>query len=160
MTTIDSYNLQYSRLLYGITLGLACFTLVCIVIMKCFNAICCRHFLYLNCIAIFIITAILFTFTIILSIAMTTTYYTCSYISTTFTNPITFTNTVNNLLGSQYSNIPNYFSQCFGGNNDFLSPIDPILSGYFTQLKTAVFNSYLYNFTDLTYNLNNHLTTI
>ena len=160
LTTVDSYNLQYSRTLYGITLGLVCFTLLCLIIMKCCNAICCRHFLYLNCVAIFLITALLFAFTIILALAATTSYYTCSYLKPTFTSPTAFANTVNNLLGSQYANIPNYFSQCFGGNNDFLSPIDPVLSGYFTQLKTAVFNSYLYNFTDLTYNLNSQLTAM
>ena len=53
-----------------------------------------------------------------------------------------------------------YFSQCFGGTNDFLTVTEPTLSGYVSQLKTSVFNSYQYNFTDFTTNINSKLTTM
>jgi hypothetical protein len=161
LNNIDSYNLQYSIPLYGLVLALGALTLIGVILVKCLNAICCRHFLYLVCIFCFLVGLLLFILTIVLAGGMVTSYYSCAYLAGgTFTSPTAFTNTITNLAGSQYSNLPASFSQCFGGTNTFMTALDPTLSNYLNQLQTAVSNSYLYNLTDLTYNVNYQLITI
>ena len=160
LSTIDTLISTYSMLLYGITLGLALLTLIGIILVKSCKAIGCRHFLYLICFASFFIGVVLFAFAVLLASLMSFNYYTCSYTSTSFTNPLSFTNSIVNIFGTKYSSLPSYFSQCFGGSNDFITMIDPTLSGYFSNLKTSIFNSKLYNFTDLRSNLDSKLTTM
>ena len=158
--TVDSYNVQYSMALYGVTLGLAIFAIIGVILVKSCKAIGCRHFLYLICILSFLLGLVLFLFAIVLAASMSVSYYSCTYLSTTFTNPVSFTNTISNIFGAQNANLSTYFSQCFGGTNDFITTTNPTLSGYFSNLKVAIFNSKLYNFTDLTTNINTKLTTM
>jgi len=160
LTNLDSYLSKYSMLLYAVTMGLGTLTLIGIILVKSCKAIGCRHFLYFVCLISFFIGIILFAFSIFLAAAMSVSYYSCSYTSTTFTSPASFTSTITNIFGSQYSNLPTYFSQCFGGSSDFITMVDPALSGYIANLKTSIFNSNLYNFTDFTTNLNSKLTTM
>jgi hypothetical protein len=160
LSKVDSYNLQYSMVLYGVTLGLAILAIIGVILVKSCKAIGCRHFLYFICILSLLVAIVLFIFAIVLATIMSVSYYSCTYTSTTFTNPASFTNTITNIFGAQNANLSTYFSQCFGGTNDFLTLTDPTLSGYFSNLKVAIFNSKVYNFTDLTTNLNTKFTTM
>lgn len=160
LTIVDSYNVKYSMALYAVTLGLGIFAIIGVILVKSCKAIGCRHFLYLICIISFFIGIVLFVFAIILAAAMSVSYYSCTYTTTTFTNPVSFTNTISNIFGAQNANLSTYFSQCFGGTNDFITTADPALSGYFNNLKTSIFNSKLYNFTDLTANIDSKLTSM
>lgn len=160
LTTVDSYNVKYSMTLYAVTLSLGILAIIGIILVKSCHFIGCRHFLYLICMLSFFMGIILFVFSIFLAAAMSVNYYSCTYTATTFTNPVSFANAVSNIFGSQNANLSTYFSQCFGGSNDFITMTDPTLSGYFSNLKTSVFNSKLYNFTDLTNNLNTKLTSM
>ena len=160
LTMVDSYNVKYSMTLYAVTLGLGLLTIIGVILVKSCKAIGCRHFLYLICMLSFLVGIFLFVVAIILAATMSVSYYSCTYTSTTFTSPVSFTNTVSNIFGAQNANLSTYFSQCFGGNNDFITIADPALSGYFANLKTSIFNSKLYNFTDFTTTLTNKLTTM
>ena len=128
--------------------------------MKCLDWISCRYVLYFFCLICFFLGIILFIFALILSAGMSSVYYGCLYFESSFTTPSGFTNIVTNLVGSQYANVGTYFSQCFGGTNDFLTATDATLSNYVNQLKTTVFNSALYNFTDMSTNINTKLTNL
>ncbi len=141
-------------------MALGILTIIGIIFVKCFNIISCRHFIYLLCMVSFFVAIILFALAILLAIGMSTSYYSCVYLGNTFTNPNSFRNTINNLIGSSSSSLPDYFSQCFGGTNDFITVVNPTFSGYISQLKTAVFNSALYSFTDMTTNLTSQLNTM
>lgn len=141
-------------------MGVAVLTLVAIIFLKCFNMIGCRFLLYFLCLACFILCIILFLFAIALSTSMSGIYYSCLYFENSFSTPAGFSNMVNNVVGSQYSSLGTYFSQCFGGTNDFLTVTDATLSNYVSNLKTSVFNSALYNFTDMTTNINTKLTAL
>lgn len=160
LTNLDNMINKYSMLLYAVTMAMAVLTLIGVILVKSCKAIGCRHFLYLVCLSSCLIGIILFAFAIFLAAAMSISFYSCSYTSTTFTNPLSFTNTITNVFGSQYSNLPTYFSQCFGGTNDFITMVDPTLSGYITNLKTSIFNTNLYNFTEFTTNINSKLTSM
>ena len=113
----DSYNITYSFALYGTVMGMSLISLIAIILIKCFNMITCRYLLYFICILSFFISAFLFLFAIALSVGMSTTYYSCVYLADTFTSPSSFTNMVNNIIGTQHSSISTYFSECFGGTN-------------------------------------------
>jgi len=160
LTLVDAYNVKYSMALYAVTLGLGIFTIIGVILVKSCKAIGCRHFLYLICLLSFLIGIILFVFAIILAASMSVSYYSCTYTSNTFSSPVGFTNTISNIFGAQNANLSTYFSQCFGGSNDFITTADPALSGYFANLKTSIFNSKLYNFTDLTTTLSSKLTSM
>jgi hypothetical protein len=75
--SIDSYNINYSILFYGVILGLALLILISIVFMKCFNMLSCRHFIYFICFIMFFLCILLFFYSIILAIIMPTLFYTC-----------------------------------------------------------------------------------
>jgi hypothetical protein len=61
------------------------------------------------------------------------------------------------LQGNNYANIANHFAQCFGGNNDFITNVNPTLSGYITNLKKSIYNSHDYDFTSMTTQINSRL---
>jgi hypothetical protein len=159
LANVDSYNSKYSFALYGTVMGMGVMVLVGVILVKCFDAISCRHCLWLLCFISFFLALLLLVFAVGLAVAMTTTYYTCIYLSDAFTSPTTFTSVMNTLVGSS-GDVSTYFSQCFGGSNDFLTRVDPTLSGYVSQLKTAVFGAALYNFTYMTASLNTRLSSL
>lgn len=160
LSNIDSYNVKYSFALYGSIMGIGIMVIIGIILVKSFNCISCRYCLYFLCFASFLLAAIMLLFATVLAAGMSSTYYSCVYLSDTFSNPNRFTHMVTTLVGPQYSDISTYFSQCFGGTNDFITMVDPTLSGYISQLKTAVFNSAQYNFTGMTSNLNDKLSAM
>jgi uncharacterized membrane protein len=129
-TKIDSYNTQYSMALYGTFLGLSILIILGVIFVKCLNLIGCRYCLYFCCLASFFACLAAFAFAIVLSIIMPSLFYTCSYFSSAFNNPNQFSSTITTIGGSNYQNISSYFSQCFGGTNDFLTQINPSLSSY------------------------------
>lgn len=65
---------------------------------------------------------------------------------------------ISTLLGSGYSNMASQFAQCFGGTNDFITTVNPTLSGYISELKSSVFDSYKYQFTTVTTNINSQVS--
>ena len=160
LANVDKYNVTYSFALYGTVLGLSVLSLLGIIFVKCFNMIQCRYLLYTICLICFFVCLLLFFLSITLSVAMASAWYSCTYLSTSFTTPTGFTSLIDNVVGSQYGDLSTYFSECFGGTNDFITVTDATLSGYITQLKTAVFNSAQYNFTDMTTNINNKLSAL
>jgi tetrahydromethanopterin S-methyltransferase subunit G len=160
LASIDSFNIRYAIIFYGVILGMALLILIIIIFMKCFRMTSCRHAIYLICFIMFFFCLLLFICTIILSILMPTLYYTCQYFQNTFTSPTAFTNMIVTLQGASYTNLANQFAQCFGGTNGFMTAVNPSLQGYISQLKTAVFNSKLYEFTTMNTTVNSQLTTI
>ena len=61
------------------------------------------------------------------------------------------------MQGSEYADLANHFSQCFGGTKDFITNVSPTLSGQISNLKKAVFNSHLYDFPAMTVQINARL---
>lgn len=160
LSNIDSYNIKYAIIFYGVVLGQALLILIAIVFLKCFKMLSCRYFIYFVCFIMFFFTLLLFLATIILSILMPTLYYTCSYFENTFTTPSAFTSMILTLQGASYSNIANQFAQCFGGTNDFMTVVNPTLQGYISQLKTSVFGTNQYDFTTMNGTLNSKITNL
>jgi hypothetical protein len=116
--------------IYGTFLGLSILIIIGIIFVKCLNLIGCRYCLYFCCLVCFFACLIAFAFAIVLSLIMPSLFYTCSYFSSAFNNPTQFSSTITTIGGSNYQNISSYFSQCFGGTNDFLTQINPSLSSY------------------------------
>lgn len=160
LANIDSYNISYSIVFYGVILGLSVLILLAIIFMKCFNMLTCRYFIYLICFFMFCFCLLLFAYAIILAIMTPTLYYTCQYFQNAFTSPTAFTSMITTLQGSSFTNLANQFAQCFGGNNGFMLNINPTLQGYISQLKTSVFDSYQYDFTGMTTKVNSQVTTM
>ena len=125
--------------------------------MKCFDMIKCRYCLYLMCIVIVFICLVAFFITIVLSITLPSLFYTCQYFENTFTTPAKWTSTILTLQGNSYATLANNFAQCFGGTNDFITYVNPTLSGHITNLKQAIYNSQQYDFTSMTTQLNARL---
>ena len=46
------------------------------------------------------------------------------------------------MQGSEYADMANHFAQCFGGTKDFITNVNPTLSGQISNLKKAVFNDF------------------
>ena len=126
---------------------MATLTLVGVVFLKCFKWLSCRHFLYFICIISVVLCIVLFLVATLLAFSTTGVFYSCKYLGDTFTNPTSFQSTVTNLFGGSYSNITAYFSQCFGGNYNFLTSLNPTLSGYVLQMQNSVSKAHNYNFT-------------
>lgn len=103
LSNIDSYNVKYSFALYGSIMGIGLMVIIGIILVKSFNCISCRYCLYFLCFASFFLAAVMLTFATILAAGMSTTYYTCVYLSDTFTNPTSFTHMITTLVGPQYS---------------------------------------------------------
>ncbi len=160
LSNIDSYNIKYAVIFYGIVLAQASLVLIAIVFMKCFKMLSCRYFIYFICFIMFCFTVLLFLATITLSFLTPALYYTCSYFENTFTSPTAFTSMILTLQGTGFTNIANQFAQCFGGNNGFMTIINPTLQSYLSQLKTSVFGTKQYDFTTLTTSLNTKITTM
>jgi hypothetical protein len=160
LSNIDSYNIKYAIVFYGVILGQVLLILIAIVFLKCFKMLSCRYFIYFICFIMFFFAILLFLATIILSILMPTLYYTCSYFENTFTTPSVFTSMILTLQGASYSNIANQFAQCFGGTNNFMTVVNPTLQGYISQLKTSVFGTNQYDFTTMTSTLNTKVTNM
>ena len=156
---IDTINKKYSFALYGTVMGVGILVLIGIILVKCFDAISCRHCLWLLCFVCFFLALVLLIFASALATTMATTYYSCVYLGDAFTDPTSFTNVVGALVG-QGGDVSTYFSQCFGGTNDFITRVNPTLSGYISQLKTSVFGAALYNFTYMTTSLNTRLSSL
>ena len=100
MKNIDSYNVTYSFALYGTVMGLSLLALLGVIFVKCFNMIQCRYLLHIICILCFFLGIILFALATFLSVSMASTYYACIYFSNTFTDPNSFTDMINNIVGS------------------------------------------------------------
>ena len=116
-----------------------------------------RFCLYFICLIFFFICLLTFGLTILLSIFVPSLYYTCQYFQNTFTSPFQWTSTILTMQGSEYADMANHFAQCFGGTKDFITNVNPTLSGQISNLKKAVFNSHLYDFPAMTIQINARL---
>lgn len=116
-----------------------------------------RFCLYFLCIILFLICLVAFVVTIILSFTLPSLYYTCQYIQDTFTTPAKWTSTILTLNGNGYTETANHFAQCFGGTNDFITFVNPSLSGHISNLKASVFNSKQYDFSSMTTQVNSKI---
>lgn len=130
LSNLDSYNLNYSIIFYGVILGQALLILIIIIFMKCFKMLSCRYLIYFICFIMFFFCLLLFIYAIVLAIIMPSLYYTCQYFQNTFTSPTAFTSMILTLQGASYTNLANQFSQCFGGTNGFMTAVNPTLQGY------------------------------
>ena len=110
LSNLDSYNITYSFALYGAVMGIAILSLVGVIFIKCFNMISCRYMLHLLCLLSFLLAILLFLLAAALSSSMAGVWYSCTYFSTTFTDPASFTTMVNNLVGTEYGSLATYFS--------------------------------------------------
>jgi hypothetical protein len=79
LASIDSYNLSYSVIFYGIILGQALIIVIILIFMKCFNLVSCRYFIYFICFIMFFFCVLLFLYSIILASLMPALFYTCQY---------------------------------------------------------------------------------
>ena len=160
LKNIDSWNINYSIPFYGVILGMACLIIIAIIFLKCLNMLGCRYLIYFVSLILFFFCLLLFVYAVVLAILMPSLFYTCSYFQDTFTSPTSFTSTIITLLGSGQTTLANKFAECFGGTNKFMTAVNPTLQGYISQLETAVFNSYQYDFTTMTNTFSTKLNTL
>jgi len=126
---------------YGLIMGVSVLVLFGVMFLKCFGFIKFRFCLYFLCLIIFLICLVTYLLSIIFSVTLPTLFYTCEYFKSTFSTPTKWTSTIIDLKGTSNTELANHFAQCFGGSNDFITYVNPTLSGYITNLKRSVFNS-------------------
>lgn len=147
------------QLFYGVAMGLSIFTLLGVVMMTFCDKYKCRYLMYFSCVLLFFFALLGFFIAIIFSIFVPLIYWSCDWLSVSFSSAANFNTNMGGLITD--ASTRNYISPCLkGGSGDLMAAIAPSNVATLNNLRDSLKNTSSFNSTSQVSDLNTALNNV
>lgn len=147
------------QLFYGVALGLAILALLGVIMMTFCDKYKCRYIMYFACFILFFFALLGFFIAIIFSIFVPLIYWSCDWLSVSFSSSANFNTNMAGLITD--TNTRNYIAPCLrGGNGDLMAAVAPANVATLNNLRDSLKNTSTFNSSAQVTLLTTSVTTI